>query len=122
MSTIGIKLNLAKLTHVLMTKKGKEKQDVKCIVIPINENNLFEGKEGNVYLDLIAFKLNEPKHGKTHLVKQSLPKDVREKMSKEEQNATPILGDLTDDITQSDTPNNAAGPGVVIDENDSLPF
>ena len=122
MKNIGIKINLAKLDHVLMNKKGKDKKDVKCIVIPIEKNQLFEGKDGNIYIDLIAFPLKEGKHGKTHLVKQSLPKAVREAMSKEELNEMPILGDLNEDISPSDTANNAAGDNVVLEEQDDLPF
>lgn len=119
---IGGKLNLAKLTHVLMNKKGKGGKDVKGLFIPIEQNHLFEGKDGNVYLDLIAFDLKEPKDNQTHLVKQSLPKDVRDKMSKEEQNDQPIIGSLNTSMGRKEEPNNAAGKGVVVDENDDLPF
>ena len=120
---IGGKLNLAKLTHVLMTKKGKDDKDVKCIVIPIQENNLFEDKEVNVYLDLIAFDLKNPKDNQTHLVKQSLPKEVREAMSEEERNNMPIIGSLNTDMGGGGgAADNAAGKGVVLTEDDNLPF
>jgi len=119
---IGGKLNLAMLEHVIMTKKGKDKKDVECIVIPIEKNQLFKSEKGAVYLDIIAFDVPNSKYGDTHLVKQSLPKKVREVMSKEELEAMPILGNLKVMGPQEATPNNAAGDDVVIDENDDLPF
>jgi len=122
---IGLKLDLSQLKHVIQKKKGKS-GDVECLVIPIEANNLFKGKEtedgASVYLDLIAFPLREVKDYATHLVKQSLPKDVREKMSKEELNDMPILGNLKTNIGGgSSAPNNAAA-GKVLDESDDLPF
>jgi len=119
---IGGKLNLAKLDHVLMMKKAKS-GIMECIVIPIEKNNLFKSDKGNVYLDLIAFDLKEPKDGQTHLVKQSLSKAKREAMSKEELNEMPILGSLNTNIGgDGGEPANAAGTGVVVDESDDLPF
>ncbi len=117
---IGGKLNLAKLEHVLMEKKGQNGM-VECIVIPIAKNHLFKGKDGNIYLDLIAFDLKEQKDGNTHLIKQSLPKEVREKMSKEEQNAMPVLGNLSILGGGDSKPNNAAA-GVMLGDEDDLPF
>ena len=118
---IGGKLNLAKLIHVNMVKKGKDGKDVKCLVIPIEQNHLYEGKDGNVYIDLIAFALKEPKDNQTHLVKQSLPKEVREAMSEEERNDQPIIGSLNIDIGHKEVPNDAAD-GKTLAETDDLPF
>jgi hypothetical protein len=118
------KLNLAKLVHVVQLKKNKEGKEIECLVIPIEANHLFKGKDGNVYLDMVAFdlkKVNETT-GDTHLVKQSLPKDVRESMTEEQKNNTPIIGNLkVGGSAQSETPNNAA-PGVTLKEDDDLPF
>ena len=123
MSNIGGKLDLTQLIHVKTKKKNKAGEEIDCIVIPVQTNNLFQGEKGNVYIDLIAFPLKEAKDYATHLVKQSLPKDVREKMSKEDQNAMPILGNLkVMDGAQSSAPNTAAGSGVTVGENDNLPF
>ena len=98
------KLNLAALAShkIVEFPQGKEKNapKIKCIVIPIEKNHLFLSDKGNVFLDLVAFDLKTPQTDKdgavtqTHIVKQSLPKDVREKMTKEEQMAMPILGGL----------------------------
>ena len=53
-----------------------------------------DGSPKAVYLDLNAFALREPKYEQTHIVKQSLPKDVRESMTKEQLDAMPILGGM----------------------------
>ena len=119
---IGGKINLATLDHVLMNKKDQNGKDIECIVIPVKKNNLFVSEKGNVYLDIIAFELKEPKHGDTHLVKQSLPKKIREAMSEEELKKTPIMGNLKVMGLQEADPSNAAGDGVVLNENDNLPF
>ena len=117
---IGGKIDLTQLSHVIQKKKGKS-GDIECLVIPIEQNNLFKGKDENVYLDIIAFPIKEPKYDDTHLVKQSLPKDVREKMSKEELEAVPILGNLNVNVgSSSQTPNNAAEG--TLEEEDDLPF
>ena len=88
MGIISGKVNLAALTHVLMNKQGKEEM-VEGIFIPIKINNLFKGKEAEgkhpIYLDTIAFEMTEKKDYGTHIIKQSLPKDVRAAMSEEEQ-------------------------------------
>jgi hypothetical protein len=112
------KIDLAKLTHVVTTKTGKDGKPVDCILIPIDKNYIFKGAKGGLYLDLVAFPLKEAKDNQTHLVKQSLPKDVRNAMSKEEQNAVPILGSLniTDGAQQNETSSPAIG------EDDDLPF
>jgi hypothetical protein len=118
------KINIAKLKHVVMNKKNKAGQEVKCLVIPIESNHLFEGKDGNVYLDIVAFDVKNPKADSkdTHIVKQSLPKEVREAMSEEEKNAMPILGNLNAGGSGSNEQPANAAPGVVLEENDDLPF
>jgi len=104
MSTHFGKLNLASLKshRIVEFPQGKEKNapKIKCIVIPIEKNGLFHSEKGNVFVDLVIFDLKTPQTDKdgaitqTHIIKQSLPKDVREKMTKEEQLAMPIIGSL----------------------------
>jgi hypothetical protein len=96
--------------------------EIDCLVIPIEQNNLFRGEKG-IYLDLIAFELSNKKEGQkdTHLVKQSLPKDIREKMSEEQLNQMPIIGNLmvwSEGNYQSEPVMNP----TPIDEKDDLPF
>ena len=96
------KINLASLSsHKIMGFGQKDsKESIDCIVIPIEKNNLFLSKKGNVYLDLVIFERKEPLKNdeggieQTHFVKQSLPKDVRAAMSDDERKEQPILGNL----------------------------
>lgn len=92
MSNISTKINLAGLKHSIRMIKGKT-TDIECLVIPIEPNKLFKGEKG-IYLDLTGFeiknKVNDSKD--THLVKQSLAKEVYEKMNEEEKRAMPVLG------------------------------
>ncbi len=79
---------------------GKDGKQKKCLVIPIEENHLYEGEKG-FYADFIAWEMREKKeNGATHIIKQSLPKDARDRMSEEEKRALPIFGDLRDAMTE----------------------
>ena len=93
MGNISIKINLKQLKHVERELKGAAGKPVKCLVIPIKENNFFEGEKGT-YLDLTAIEIkNKVGNSKdTHLVKQSLEKELYNSMSTEQQRAMPILG------------------------------
>nr|DAQ90021.1 MAG TPA: hypothetical protein [Caudoviricetes sp.] len=119
MANLSTKLNLAGLIHARMNKKGKDGNMVDCLIIPIKENHLFIGEKG-LYLDLSHFEIKNPKEGQedSHLVKQSLPKEVYEAMSKEEQEKLPILGNTRTWGSNSNEPE-LAQP---IDEDDDLPF
>lgn len=94
MSNITAKLNLLMLKGAVKMMKAQS-GEIECLIIPIEQNKLFKGEKG-VYLDLIAFEIQNKKDDSkdTHLVKQSLPKDVREKMSDDELKAMPILGNI----------------------------
>ena len=122
------KIALTGLKHVLMEKKGQSGM-IKGIFIPIAANDLFfSDKTNTVYLDLVAFEMKATgKNGETHIVKQSLPKAARDKMTKEEQNAMPILGNLKAESSggYTETTNNMApdeiwGEGASDDK--PLPF
>ena len=80
---------------------GKNGQLKKCPVIPIVENHLYEGEKG-IYADFIAWEMRERKeNGTTHLLKQSLSKEVRSAMTEEQKKSMPIFGDMKD--AQTDT-------------------
>ena len=107
---------------------GKNGQLKKCLVIPIEENYLFEGEKG-IYADFIAWEMRERKeNGATHLIKQSLPKDARDRMSEEEKRALPIFGDLRDAMTEKremetySMPDNNPGYATAPEPVDDLPF
>ena len=112
-------INLTKLVSALTSRKGKDGKMIEGVFIPIDHNHLFKSDKGNVYMNIIAFDLKEVKDdGDTHLVKISLPKDVREKMSKEDQNEMPIIGNLKvwGDASGREDSVNAIG------DDDDLPF
>lgn len=118
---ITLNLNLGNLKSTIRTLKGKS-GDVECIIIPINENNLFKGQKG-VYLKVVAFELKEKKDGRkdTHLLKQSFTVEEIEKMTEEQKNAIPLLGGLIDwdkttEVNESNEIENVEIPA------DDLPF
>lgn len=98
--------------------------------MPIEDNHLFEsvnedGSPKAVYLDLNAFALREAKYEKTHLIKQSLPKEIRESMTKEQLDAMPILGGMKPLVNPSSA--NAATTSNVpfaqsMEDDSDLPF
>lgn len=92
MSKLNIKLNLSNLKGVVRFEAA-ETGPVECLIIPIEANHLFKGKSG-IYLDLTAFELKEIKDNQTHLIKQSLPKEVYQGQTEEEKRAMPILGNV----------------------------
>ena len=121
---ISIKLNLAALKAVRRMEKGKS-GEVDCLIIPIKDNFLFEGKNGALYLDCTAFEFKEKKDDRkdTHLVKQSYPAEVFKAMSDEDKRATPIIGNCTV-WTGDKSPNGSAVENGAprIEPKDDLPF
>lgn len=90
MTNFEIKINLAKLPKVMKTKiQGGET----CIVIPIKENSIFEGKNG-LYISLLAYETKEIRFGETHFLKLNIEKNIYNKMTEEERRNQQILGSL----------------------------
>ena len=118
MANLSTKLNLAGLKHSRKLMNGQSGL-IDCLIIPINENNLYIGEKG-LYLDLQHYEIKNPKEGQTdsHLVKQSLPSEVYEKMNDEEKQGLPILGNTRTWIPQSNEPQLVAPQS----EDDDLPF
>jgi hypothetical protein len=90
---LNIKLNLQNLICACRYEKGAA-GPVECLIIPLEKNYLFKGEKG-VYLDLTAFELKEKKENKTHLIKQTIPKEIFKAMTEEQKRNTPILGDVS---------------------------
>ena len=112
----------------VISVKGKT-ETKKGIFIPIEDNHLFvsaeidTNKAKGVYIDFFAWANKEPgKFGDTHMFVQSLPKDVREKMSEQELKQLPIFGNMKP-FEQSNAASSvdAAAPSLVEDDMD-LPF
>lgn len=93
MGNLAVKVNLAALKHTVQTMKGASGADIEVLIIPIGANHLFRGEKG-LYLDLTAFELKEVKDKNTHLLKQSLPKEVYTAQSDEDKKAMPIFGNV----------------------------
>lgn len=94
MSHYGININLLKLknTAVIAITSKKTGVEKKCLIIPIEENDLYLSENG-AYLGLNAFESSGLRDGKTHLLKQNHTKEVREKMTDDERKNMPVLGD-----------------------------
>lgn len=91
----NIRLDLAKLEKVGVANiTGRTGKKVKCVLIPVEENDVFLSEKGGAYLDLVAFEMKEERYGQSHLVKLSLPKEQAQWMTEEQRNAMPILGAL----------------------------
>ena len=59
--------------------RGKE-----CVVIPVNDNNLFINSKGTIVLTTLLLKMKESKRGKTHSIQAHIKKEERDKMSEEQ--------------------------------------
>lgn len=114
------KINLSALKHVQMEVEGQNGK-VKGMFIPYEANRLFVG-EKSVSLDIIAFDSPKPEYKQTHAVKQSFSKEVREKMSEEEQKALPFIGSLNANVGGAAPVENNPAPAQVFNPTDKLPF
>lgn len=93
MANISIKLNLKQLKHVEREMSGKDGKKIKCLIIPLEENMIYQGEKG-AYLGLTAIELKEKRTDSkdTHLIKQDIPKEKYDVMTDEERKSLPILG------------------------------
>jgi hypothetical protein len=90
MSNFSIQVDLAKLSGAQVTDiNGK-----RCVVVPVEENEIFISSRGAAYLSFSANACSASKYGESHIVKRRLSKDSFARMSKEERNAMPILGSM----------------------------
>lgn len=94
------RINLLRFKNAgAMTIQGRESAK-RCVVIPIEDNHLFVSADDNfkaksVYADFIAWGNEQPgRYGDTHSIRQSLSKEIRDKMTKEELEAIPFLGNM----------------------------
>lgn len=93
MANYSIKTDLLKVKGAFVTNLKGNTATKRCLVIPIDESGMYLGEKG-VYLNLTAIEMREERYGDTHVLKQSLPKEVYQAMTDEERNAQPILGSL----------------------------
>ena len=93
----NVKIDLKKLEKVaVMPIQGKTGL-IKCVVIPVEENNIFvsEKTNGGIYLDLKASEVREMRFGQSHILKRTVGKEAYSKMTKEEIINMPIVGSLS---------------------------
>lgn len=128
MTDFNGKLNLLKLKRAGIMQIQGRTGVLRCLVIPVEDNNIFVTTDENnhpkaAYIDLTAWELKNPKYDETHMIKQSLPKEVREKMIDEEKKAIPILGGLKPVIFESqNAASSCAAPIAQTQNSDDLPF
>lgn len=98
-----VKTNLLKLKNAFVVNFKGKKETKLCIVIPIEDNNLFTNKT-TVSLEQICFELaSKGKYGDTHLCKVNTEKEKYDAMTPEERKAIPIIGNMKP--LEKETPN-----------------
>lgn len=117
----------------VISVKGKTGEK-KGVFVPIEDNGLFvttdeNNKAKGAYFNFAVFENKQVgKYGDTHMIKQSIGKDARSKMSDEEKRAIPILGNMKPmELQNASVPQNdivtTASPDAPQDNDDSdLPF
>jgi hypothetical protein len=98
--------------------------DIEVLIIPVVANNLVKGEKG-IYLDLMGFEIKDKKADRkdTHLVKQSMPKEVYEAMSEQDRKDSPILGNMIVWGFQEPSPNEfPVGDNSFDPQENDLPF
>ena len=112
----------------VISVKGKTGEK-KGVFVPIEDNGLFvttdeNNKAKGAYFNFAVFENKQVgKYGDTHMIKQSLDKDTRSKMSDEEKRAIPILGNMKP--MEFNNATHAVEPPVAPvshEDDDSLPF
>ena len=101
---------------------------VECLAIPIKANCINQSNNGDYYLNMVGWESDKLKDGKTHLLKLSIPEDVRKFMTQDELNNQPILGDMKNleaKKKEIETYSVASEPASRVepeDKEDDLPF
>ena len=123
MGNFGIKIDLLKLKNSIVTNLKGKAATKRCLVIPIDDSGVYLGEKG-VYLNLTAVEMREQRYGDTHVLKQSLAKEVYQAMSEEERMAQPIFGALNPIESQQrqlEVPQ-TTNAAEAVEDPDDLPF
>lgn len=95
MDNFKLRLNLAKLidayTSVVNTPKGNKI----CVIIPVEDNNIYLSERGSMILTATGKKMREMKYNETHSITNNVPIEKYRQMSKEERDRLPIIGGVT---------------------------
>ncbi len=129
MKNFNIKLNLMKLSRTGIMQIQGRGEVLRCLVIPVEENHIFVSADEQTnrpkaaYLDMSAWVIQNPKYDETHLIKQSLPKEVRDQMDEQEKKAQPIIGGMKPiNIEIRNNASSCEAPFVQVGDLDDLPF
>ena len=69
------KINLAKLNNAVIKEMNGRKGPVKCIIIPVEENNIFCGNNGSAYLSFTCSERPvKSDWGETHTIRPQVGK------------------------------------------------
>lgn len=111
------KINLKQFAKSFVSDIKGNTETKRCICIPIADNNLFVGEKG-VYFDFNAREIKEEnrKSGDSHIIVQSLPKEVYESLYDEQRKSQPIFGNMKEFQAQIEVVN------ASVENNDDLPF
>lgn len=128
MSSYSGKMNLLKFRNAcIVSVKGKASTK-RGVFIPIDDNNLFISADENLkskgaYIDFTAWENQQPgKYGDTHSIRQSLAKEVRERMTDDELKAVPYFGNMKP-YTVENAAKTVEAPSAQVDEGlEDLPF
>lgn len=128
MNNYSGKMNLLKFKNACIVTVQGETQAKRGVFIPIDDNNLFisadeDLKAKGAYLDFMAWKNQQPsKYGDTHSLRQSLAKEVRDRMNEDELKAVPYFGNMKP-YEATNAAQTVEAPIAQVDENiDDLPF
>ena len=125
MSNFSIRLDLLKLQGAFTRNLKGKTATKRCLIIPVDDNDcVFLGEKG-CYMNVSAFETRNNQYGDTHLVKPDIPKEKRERMTEEERNAVPILGNMRPIQPQQGTVSGTMQPTDFVNEQgevENLPF
>lgn len=92
MAKVQIKINLA-LVKGFFSCRIQGRDSVKeCICIP--KENLYQGKDGALYLDFVGYEDTQQKFGRLYSLKQSFSRAEYLALSEEEKKRIPFCGDI----------------------------
>lgn len=128
MTSFSGKFNLLKFKNsCIVSVKGKS-ETKRGVFIPIDDNNLFisadeDLKPKGAYLDFNAWENQQPgKYGDTHSIRQSLAKEIRDRMTDEELKSVPYLGNMKPYVIEN-AEKSVEAPITQVDEGmEDLPF
>lgn len=92
----NMKLDLSKLKNACVKELKGMSGGIRCLIIPIDENNLYVSeKTGSVYLDCECKEVQNPKYDQTHFIKRRYTKEQYYQMDAEDRKNIPIIGNLS---------------------------